>query len=95
MSDLCSPIKDRPFVLRRPVSARIEQVIREAVRFARNYEEYEVEYESIPARGRRRRQIDLRRFEEIIAYLVCDLLHRHLTCPGGGISISLRTGSAP
>lgn len=47
-------------------------------------------YESLhQPRGRRRRAADQSRLAALVTALACDLAHRHLTAPGGWVSLSL------
>lgn len=75
---------DRPFDAgRRPYSARISRLVDDVVDFLQREEE------RLALRKRRRRATDQARLHDTVAALICDALHREMTCPRGWLSISL------
>lgn len=76
--------KDRPFQpFRTPRSEAARKVVVEITRMIENYEWYK------SVRKRSRRPADQEIFEQTIAAVVCDLIHRYRENPTGRIAISL------
>jgi hypothetical protein len=76
--------KDRPLnPFRAPKSQRAWDVVADVLKQVQTYERIR------GLRQRQRRPADQQTFEATIAAVVCDLMHRAITCPEGWVSISL------
>jgi len=75
---------DRPFNgFRIAATEKAALVVSEAAHLLLSYEDY-----CVP-RKRKRKPHDSQTFNNQVQALICDLIHRELTCPGGWLAISL------
>ena len=75
---------DRPFNgFRITATEKAALVVSEAAHLLLSYEDYRV------PRKRKRKADDSQTFTNQVQALICDLIHRELTCPGGWLAISL------
>ncbi len=68
---------------RRPGSSKAKEIVADVQRQMENYETY------FALRKRRRRPADQEIFQESVAAVVCNLVYRELTVPGGNLAVSL------
>jgi hypothetical protein len=81
---LSSSGKDRPInPFRVAATKKAAAVVSEMKRILLNYEAH------CALRKRKRKATDLQTFDRQVEALVCDLIHRELTCPQGALTISL------
>ena len=81
---LLSSVKDRPInPFRVAATEKAAALVSEMKRVLLNYEAH------CAPRKRKRKATDLRTFERQVEALICDLVHRELTCPQGAVTISL------
>ena len=77
-------LRDRAFYPHRePDSDATREIVEDVVAQLQGYEMY------YQLRQRRRRPRDQESFEATVSAIVCDLIHRHLTVPGGWVAVSL------
>jgi len=82
--ELPEDARDRPFNgFRITATDKAASVVAEASHLLRSYEGHRA------PRKRKRKAEDLKTFNRQVEAVVCDLIHRELTCPGGWIAIPL------